>query len=124
MDISSYLIPLLILAFLLVFPIAFWAKSKFYPEEYKKDINKLSSTNFFVFVFVLILVDALVKIFLEKQVTSRNELLFFGTSLVISLISLPFVFRNAVPKLRRFFIFGVLLIFVLFVIKLGVYFAR
>ena len=67
MDVNSYLIPLLILAFLLVFPIAFWAKSTFYPEEYKKDVDKLSSTNFLVFVLSFILIGALARVFIEGQ---------------------------------------------------------
>jgi len=54
---------ILLLVFLSVFPVAFWAKKKFYPKEYKKEIATLFSTRFFVLVLVIFIINMLVKVF-------------------------------------------------------------
>lgn len=121
MDANTYLIPFLILAFLLVFPVAFWAKKKFYPDEYKKEVDTLLSTRFLILAFALILVSRFVKIFLEKKTPTQNELLFSAAVLAILLISFLFIFRRAMPK-KKIFILIIMLGLVLFVIRLASYY--
>jgi len=118
MDANTYLIPFLVLALLLVFPIAFWAKSKFYPKEYKKDIDKLSSINFLVFVFVLALVGMLVKVFVAGRTYPTTRVFLSGAVLAAALLWFILAFRRIDSKERSFFAIAILFGLIYFIVNL------
>jgi|GEM_PF-4271460 len=104
---DQYIIPILFGIYILIFPTFLLLKKRYYPAEYKKEVEQFSNiwwnAKFFIILITLTVAYELLDVFNKQTTVTRGEIISHGIISIISLAVIAFAYKtNKEPKAKRF----------------------
>jgi hypothetical protein len=92
---------------LLIFPVAFALKKRYYPKEYEQEITQFSNIKFFIILITLTAAYQLLDVFNGKTVLTWGELISSGVASAVSLITVIITYKPNLPASAKRFLVGI-----------------